>query len=255
MTHAPGPATGFNVVALDAVGSTNDEARRLARQGAPAGTVVLARRQTAGRGRRGRSWESPPGNLYASILVVPGMPASRTAEASFAAALAVAETVERFAPPGLGVECKWPNDVLLGGAKVAGILLEGEGIEERGGTAWFRWLVLGIGVNILHFPALAGYRATSLAAAGGETPAPEAMLAPLLAALERWLHLWREEGFAPIRAAWQGRASGLGGPIEFRTGEATLRGAFVGIDAAGALVLRLADGGERKLSAGEVFFG
>ncbi len=249
---------GYHVLILDTIGSTNDEAKRMAREGAPARSVVLARRQSAGRGRRGRAWQSPPGNLYASILLDVRARAHRAAELSFVAALAVADAIRRFAGSARRVECKWPNDVLLNGAKVAGVLLESEeGPAEAavgGAEGLPSFLVLGIGVNIVCHPEADGYRATSLSAEGCQAPASEALLEALLAALNDWDSSWRVEGFAPIRAAWEARAKGLGGPIEVRTGADHLSGTFAGLDETGALRLALADGAERRLSAGEVFF-
>ncbi len=140
----------FDVRLLDSVGSTSDEALRLAREGAPHGTVVTAREQTAGRGRVGRAWASPPGNLYLSVLLRLDLPVARIAELSFVAALAVAETVDAFVAGRASL--KWPNDVLIDGAKVAGIL-----IEQADGVA-----VIGIGVNVAHCPSGLAYPVTSL---------------------------------------------------------------------------------------------
>src|SRR5580693_2293306 len=130
------------------IGSTNDEARRLANEGAPHCTVVHADEQTAGRGRLAHTWFSPPGNLYLSILLRTGQPASRAAELSFVAALAVAETVEALLPRQIRAMLKWPNDVLVNGAKIAGILLEQ--VDDA--------TVLGIGLNVLEAPSNLAYK-------------------------------------------------------------------------------------------------
>ncbi len=142
----------FDVRLYDSLGSTNDEARRLAQAGAAHGTVVAARQQTAGRGRVGRSWVSPPGNLYLSVLLRLDLPLARLAELSFVAALAVADMVDSFLPPDFRAALKWPNDVLVEGAKISGILI------EQGETA----TIVGIGVNVGHCPTGTPYPVTSL---------------------------------------------------------------------------------------------
>src|ERR1700693_720928 len=147
----------FTVWHHDKIGSTNDEARRLAHEGAPHGTVVHADEQTSGRGRMAHTWFSPPGNLYLSILLRTGQPAARAAELSFLAALAVADTVEALLPRQIRTMLKWPNDVLVNGAKIAGILLE----QADDAT------IIGIGLNILQAPSNLAYKATTIVANGG----------------------------------------------------------------------------------------
>src|SRR5437588_611372 len=137
----------YGLVALDSIGSTNEEAKRLARAGAADKTLVWARTQTAGRGRGGRSWVSPAGNLYLSLILRETCPPARAAELGFAAAVALAAALDRLAP-GLDLAFKWPNDVLLGGRKLAGILIEAESA-----AAAVDWLVLGLGVNVRPAPA------------------------------------------------------------------------------------------------------
>ena len=230
----------FDVRLYDSIGSTNDEARRLAREGVPHGTVAAAGEPTAGRGRQGRQWASPPGNLYLSAVLRPDVPLARTAELSFVAALAVADVVDGFAGR---AELKWPNDVLVGGAKISGILLE----AVAGAT------ILGIGVNVAHQPAETPYPTTSLAREcslsrlreSGITV--EAVRAALLAALDQRLDTWRAHGFAPIRADWLARAHPLGTMLRAGTTE----GAFAGLDEDGALLLDT-PGGQRRIVAGEV---
>ncbi|MEO5338799.1 MAG: biotin--[acetyl-CoA-carboxylase] ligase [Magnetospirillum sp. WYHS-4] len=225
----------FTVRTFAVLDSTNAEVRRQAAAGAPEGMVVVAERQTAGRGRRGRTWVSEPGNLYVSILLRP--PAEAAAQLTFAASLAVAEGVESLVP-GRRVACKWPNDVLLDGAKLAGILLEFDG----------EWLIAGIGVNVAHHPGGTEFPATDL---GGAVTVSH-VLESILARLDVWLAVWERDGFAPLRQAWLARAHGLGGPIEVRLPDRRLTGIFRGLDADGALILGGADGDERIL-AGDVF--
>ncbi len=236
---------GFSLRAHDEIDSTNEEARRLATGGAPHGTVVWARRQTAGRGRRGRSWVSEPGNLFVSFLLRPSKPASEAAQISFLSALAVGETLDRFRPAGSTLAYKWPNDVLLDGAKVSGILLESAG----GGPTGLAWLVVGIGINLAHHPDDVERPAAHVGA--GATP--EAVLAVLAERLASWLARWECDGFGPARDVWLARAAGLGGPVTVRLANETIEGTFDGLGPDGTLSLIVADGSRRAITAGDVF--
>ena len=244
---------GCALVALDEAGSTNDEAKQRAAAGAPDGTVVWARRQRAGRGRRGRTWVSPAGNLYLSAVLRPACEARHVAQLSFVAALAAADLVDGPLPG--RARCKWPNDILVDGAKVAGILLESS--LEPGGRV--DWVVLGIGMNLASHPGIAGpVPSTSLAAAaaaGAPALAPEEALPPLLAALARRRQDWQAQGFGAVRRAWLARAHGLGGPVTVENGGRQHAGVFEGLDADGALVLAQADGSRLSIAAGDVVFG
>jgi BirA family biotin operon repressor/biotin-[acetyl-CoA-carboxylase] ligase len=238
----------FTLVALGQIDSTNEETHRRARSGAPEGTLVWAREQTGGRGRRGRAWSSPAGNLYVSLLLRPAVAPAEAAQLGFLAAVAMAETLHALLPSGRQVRCKWPNDLLVDGAKVAGILPEAEG-SERSVEA----LVLGMGINLLSHPADTPYPATSLSAAGGKVTI-EALLESLAGGLLLWYRRWQNAGFGPIRARWLDFAAGLGQAIEVRLEGATLRGRFAALDASGALDLEFADGGHRLVTAGDVFY-
>lgn len=250
MPDFPLPITlppGWRLDARDSVGSTNDEARALAVAGAPHGTIVSARRQDAARGRRGRAWSAPEGNLYCSAILRPQVPFSRAGELTFVVGIAVADAVAGF---GLEPKLKWPNDVQIAGAKMCGILLEAAVAPDRS----VDWIVAGIGVNVAHHPALADYSATSLHAAGAKDATVEALLERLAAALDRRLAEWRAGGFDATRAAWLERAVGLGARIKVRLETETLEGVFEQIDPSGALILRT-DTGRHSITAGDVFFG
>jgi len=236
---APVLPDGWTLVALESVGSTNDEAGRLADAGAPEGTVIWAREQTGGRGRRGRNWLSPLGNLYSSTIVRPHCGAARAAELGFVAALAVADIV----PPGRDLRVKWPNDVLVDGGKIAGILTESV-IAQDGKT---EHVVLGIGVNVDFAPDLQHMRYAS-AMLGGTV---EAALEKLTAALCLRLAQWRREGFESIRADWLARAGSLGLEVDVKLGEELVSGRFAGLDRDGALLLET-PAGPRKIVAGEL---
>ena len=236
-------ADTFIVRHYDSIGSTNDEARRLAQEGAPHGTVVHADEQTAGRGRLLRAWFSPPGNLYMSILLRLDVPLQRMAELGFVAALAVAETVEALLPKRLRPLLKWPNDVLVEEAKISGILLEMEGDAA----------ILGIGLNVLEAPSGGRYKTTTLVANGGIASVDTARDI-LLERFGRLLAQWQQEGFAAIRVAWLARSYPLGHTVRVTVRDATREGMFAGLGEDGALLLETASGVERVL-AGDVSVG
>lgn len=242
----------YRSVHLEQTASTNDDAKRLAAGGAVEGTIVWADRQTAGRGRRGRRWESPVGNLYCSLILRPAMPIARAGQVGFAAALAIAEAAEFLLPKGAQVACKWPNDVLIGGRKAAGLLLE-TSARDDGATDW---LVLGFGVNVASYPDQVEFPATSLAAEGGRTNV-ETVLTLFCRQFHGWYQAWSQRGFSPLREAWMWRAAGLGGPIRVRLENRTLDGVFGGLDEDGALLLHSAgqtDAAPLRVTAGDVFF-
>ncbi len=239
MSLAPVLPDGWTLVALDSVGSTNDEAARLADAGAPEGTVVWSREQTGGRGRRGRHWASPVGNLYTSTILRPDCAAPRAAELGFAAALAVADIV----PAGREVRVKWPNDVLVDGGKIAGILLE----SAVGQSGQVQHVVAGIGVNVGFAPQLPEMRYPGSALSGSVETALEKLAAALAARLAEW----RREGFATVRAAWLAKAGPLGAEVDVKLGEGLVRGRFAGLDREGALLLETASG-PRRIVSGEL---
>lgn len=241
---------GFSLIERTSVGSTNDEAVRLAQEGAADGTVVRADRQEAGRGRRGRRWHSPEGNLYCSIVMRPAATPAKAAQLSLVAAVALAEAVCAALPPERDVRQKWPNDVLVDGAKVAGILLESAG----SGAKSVDWVVVGCGVNLAEAPDETDYPATSLRAGGASALEPRAFLSAFLHRLRDWRARWETEGVAAVRDAWLARAHGLGERITVRLPDRELHGVFAGMDDAGGLLLETTDGARRVISAGDVFF-
>jgi BirA family biotin operon repressor/biotin-[acetyl-CoA-carboxylase] ligase len=226
-----------------ATGSTNDDLAALARAGAPEGVWLRADVQTGGKGRQGRAWDSPPGNLHASTLVRlrPGDPPAPTL--ALASALALHETVKAFAPDA-AVLIKWPNDLVAQGAKLAGILLEREGDA----------VIAGFGVNLAHHPSVTPRPATSLAALSGGAPDPGSFLETLMEAFARWLGLWRSQGLVPIRSAWLAAAHPRGTALVTHGKDGDpVEGLFDGLDETGGLRLRLADGGSVTVHAGDVF--
>ena len=242
---------GYRLAEFESLDSTNEQARRLATDGAPDGTVVWAKSQTAGRGRQGRQWHSPEGNLYCSIIIRPEMPAANAAQFSFVTALALGEGVSDLLPDGIEMRYKWPNDLLLDGRKAAGILLESSGAAN----GRLDWLVVGTGLNIETFPQISGgYRATSLRAVGARVLALPDILARFIVEFAHWRARWQNEGLAVVREAWLERAAQLGEDITVRLPGGEMSGRFSGLDEGGALLLEMDDGTRRTITAGDVFF-
>ena len=249
--RAPRLPPAYRLVQLEAVDSTNDEAKKRAAEGAEDGTLVWARRQTAGYGRQGRHWDSAEGNLFISLVTRPDCALADAAQLSFLTALALGDAVGSVAPPMIEVTYKWPNDVLFNGRKGAGILLESKGSDSGG----LEWLVIGVGVNVTSFPTEARYPATSLHFEGCPTSVSAVdVLEAFSRHLLTWINGWLDDGFASARQAWLNHAQGLSEEIEVRLPAETLRGRFEGLDASGALEVTLPDGGRRTIAAGDVYF-
>ncbi len=241
------------VLRFDELDSTNAEARRRAEAGETGPLWITAERQSAGRGRRGRAWETGVGNLAATLLTCTDRPPAEAAQLSFVTALAVHDLVAAYAVPET-VRLKWPNDVLLSGRKVAGILVE-SGARGDGRL----WLAIGTGVNLATPPVAPERPAAALAdhLAPGvlSAPSPESALQRLAEAFEQWAQTWRAGGFEPIRAAWTARAWGLDAPCTARLAKEEIHGVAEALEADGALRLRLPSGQVRRITAGDVVFG
>jgi BirA family biotin operon repressor/biotin-[acetyl-CoA-carboxylase] ligase len=207
---------------------------------------ITAECQSAGRGRRGNEWVSPPGNLYATLLLTEPSPPRAAPQLSFVAALALHDAISAAAPSlASRLALKWPNDLLLAGGKLAGILIEGEP------TPVFA-VAVGLGVNCVSHPDGTTHPATNLAAAGVSASAAQ-VFAALVVAMNARLVQWREgEGFHEVRADWLARAAGLGEPMRVRLPERELTGRFQGLDEDGRLLLAT-DGGIVTIAAGDVF--
>jgi BirA family biotin operon repressor/biotin-[acetyl-CoA-carboxylase] ligase len=249
--HLP---AGWRLMAFETLDSTNSALKRLVEQGAELteGVLMWANAQTAGRGRAGRQWESPPGNVYASFLLEAPAHKFDAPQIGFLAACAVADTIldlprHNTAPP--VVACKWPNDVLVEGEKVCGILP-----ELTSGADGKDWIVLGIGINLnaVDVPN-PNYPATSLTAHHIDTTAAH-VLTVLSRCLAAGLLVWREQGFDPVRDAWLARGPVAGSPISVNAGKDLVSGTFAGLDTDGALLIDTA-GGRSRILAGDVLFG
>jgi BirA family biotin operon repressor/biotin-[acetyl-CoA-carboxylase] ligase len=240
---------GVRLVALGTIGSTNKEARIRARRGERGPLWITAVAQTEGRGRMDRSWVSPEGNLYASLLLCDPAPFERAPELAFVAAVALRDAIVAAAPALARQMCfKWPNDLLLAGEKCAGILIEGDIEADKTVT-----VVIGIGVNCTRHPPAAVYPATDLRAHGAVIT-PAELFEKLSAAMCRRLAQWdRGRNFPAILADWLDAARGVGDEITVRSGTGERHGRFVGLDQSGRLVLELRGGGIEKISAGDVF--
>jgi len=242
---------GVERIVLDETDSTMAEAARRAPPTSP--TWIMTRSQTAGRGRQGRGWASPKGNFAATYLVCPNGPISEVSLSSFQAALALYDTLA------LHVDCtrlamKWPNDVLLDGRKVAGILLESSGRGAR-----VDWLAIGFGVNLVSSPTSGtleegALMPVSLVEAGAPGVTQDEMLDLTAFHMALYGKMWRDAGFDALRRLWLRRAAKLGETIRARTPRETLHGTFETVDADGRLVLGTPEG-RRLISAADVFFG
>ncbi len=240
---------GVRHIAYETLGSTNAEALARARAGERGPLWITAGSQSAGRGRRGRLWVSEPGNLHASLLLTDPAPASLAPGLSFVAALAVCDAITREMPalaPQLTL--KWPNDVLLAGEKVAGILIEGEAIRSEPAT-----VVVGIGVNCASHPREASYPATDLHK-HGSAATPQSLIGVLSAAMLARLTQWdRGNGFSIIRHDWLAAAQPIGEEIRVIGSGDEKIGRFAGLDETGQLLLDLPDGAREQVSAGDIF--
>jgi BirA family biotin operon repressor/biotin-[acetyl-CoA-carboxylase] ligase len=258
------PSGNDGLIILDEVDSTQDEARRRLAAGAPSPVWVLAGRQRGGRGRKGRQWVSPPGNLHLSVALELAAPAGDLAQLSFIAAIsahkALCALAMRHGQPALQglLALKWPNDLLLAERKLGGILLESEsaatapGEAAQGGQAR-HLVVIGWGINLASAPPDEKVRWPAVALEeAGLTVSPLEAAGLVRDYFRRWLSRWRAEGFAPVRAAWERRAWGLNREVAVRAGAAVHRGRLRGLAEDGALVLESRRGARLNIHAGEI---
>lgn len=260
---------GYRLVGFDTIGSTNAEALQRAAAGERGPLWLVSKRQESGRGRRGRAWATAEGNLAATLLVTGHYELARAATLGFVAGLSLSDALDAILPEnrrltvgldgadGIGagsararIELKWPNDVLAGGAKLAGILLESSLLPGGRFAA-----AIGIGVNVVSHPEGLPYAATSLQAIGAEVTAEEVFLA----LSDAWLDnagAWDEgRGLGAIRERWLARAAGLGGEVAVRVDHEVIRGIFETIDEDCRFVIRRGDGSMIRITAGDVHFG
>lgn len=240
----------FSLTAYDEVDSTSIQAKRLAEEGAPSGQLVIAKSQNSGVGRRGRAWTSPEGNMYASLMIRPNCSSAEAAKLSFLVAVALYQSIRKILPGSVPASLKWPNDVLVDGKKIAGILLESKSCPDGA----LDWLVIGTGVNISDYPQVTeGLPATALGLYGAE-PKPTDLIASYCENFLHYYQIWVKNGFAPIRDEWLKYAGGVGNEVVARLPNKELHGIFTGLDEEGALILKQSNGEVKYISAGEVFF-
>lgn len=244
-------ASGFRLASFDTLGSTNAEALERVRAGDPGGLWVVTDNQFGGRGRRSRAWIAPKGNLAASLLIRTEVSIAIDATLGFVAGVALERAIMRVGPYlRHRISLKWPNDILADGAKLAGILLESEPLDDGR-----RAVVIGIGVNVVAAPEGLPYPAVSLMSLGTNVSA-QALFGALAEEWSRAFAIWDEgRGMATIRDLWLERAVGLNAPISVQTPEGILGGVFETIDDMGRLIMQRADGTEAVIAAGEVHFG
>ena len=243
--------SNINIIHLESIDSTNAHARRLAEKGEGGPLWISAQTQTAGRGRRGREWVSETGNLFATHLITLPVPPAIATQISFVTALAIHETCAALLPQDAPLTLKWPNDVLLKGKKLAGILLETLPSQNKNQTV----LAIGCGVNIAHAPAETPYGATWLNAHIEDLITPGQFINILAPRMSHWLDTWKNSnGFDLICKAWQNRASHVGKTVSLALASQTITGKFTGLASDGALILELPDGIRKHYHAGDVSF-
>ncbi|MCA3313765.1 MAG: biotin--[acetyl-CoA-carboxylase] ligase [Roseomonas sp.] len=237
----------FRLECHEVLESTSSLVKQRAEEAAAEGLAIQALRQSAGRGRQGRGWASPAGNLYLSVLLRPEVPLREAPQWSFVAAVALAETLTALLPEAAALKLKWPNDLLLQGAKAAGILVE-TGVATNNALDW---ICIGMGVNIATKPSLADRPTAGLAEYLGAPPAPAAVAQSLLEGLAHWHGVRLKQGFAPIRDAWLRHAPTMGAPVSVKRDGALIEGNFAGLSPEGGLLLAK-DGKVQLILAGEI---
>lgn len=245
----------YHLLSYESLDSTNEEAKRLAHGGGGHGAVLWAKQQSSGRGRMGRPWVSMDGNLFVSLLLSPDKIQNEWPQLSFVAALAVYDAIAPLLPDGDDeLRLKWPNDLLLNGRKLGGILLESFSTPAKDGIPAKSWVVVGVGVNVEHSPSDTEIPATHLKAAGVEIVSAKIVLSRFIHHFIQRYDAWDKKGFTAIQKDWMKAAHPKGTPMRARLMTETLHGTFAGLDNDGACQVKLPDGSARSITAGDVFF-
>ena len=249
----PNLLNDYHLLAYDELDNTNEEAKRLAFGGGSHGAIIWTKKQTHGKGRMGRTWISQEGNLFCSILLCPNADEKTIIQLSFVAAVAVIQTIRSIIPDEHDIHCKWPNDILLKGKKIAGILLESfETEDEDNEGERKRWVVVGVGINVESFPLETTIPATCLKEAGVEIISAKIVLSRFIHHFITCYDIWAKRGFSPIRRLWIENGYRIGKNIEVKLPKEKHTGIFEGIDPNGGLLLRKSDGKRVTISAGDV---
>jgi BirA family biotin operon repressor/biotin-[acetyl-CoA-carboxylase] ligase len=241
---------GHSLHYLEQTDSTQTVARELAENGAREGTVVIAEQQSSGRGRMGRKWHSPPGKgIWMSIVLKPRIPIQLAPQLTLLAAVALSRSIKRIA--GVNVGIKWPNDLLIGGKKVCGILMESNAEDER-----LQYVIAGIGISVnlteQDYPESLREIATSLRMASGQQISREQLLVDFFQEFEHLYNVFHDEGFSPIRTMWEANSISLHHPIRVTTAKGVVEGTAEAIDEFGALIVALPEGTVVKIYSGDV---
>lgn len=234
----------WSLTCYESLGSTSDFCKNQAEEGAPNGLAVLARRQTAGRGTRGRAWTAPEGNLSLSFLLRHEAIETLVRVMPFLVAVAAHEALSSCLPHAR-LQLKWPNDIICDGAKLCGVLI------ERGGEPCSAWIVTGIGANLMTAPEIEGRKTVSVAALGARI-APEDLATRILEQFSLWLDRWERDGFEPVRMAWLDRAHEPGSRLAVQRGADYIEGFFAGLDASGRLLLQTDRDEIQTFAAGDI---
>jgi BirA family biotin operon repressor/biotin-[acetyl-CoA-carboxylase] ligase len=237
----------YHLLAFDELDSTNEEAKRLARAGGGHGAVIWAKKQTKGRGRLGREWVSKDGNLFFSVLLSPDKPMEELAELSFVASSALVDAIQPVLEKGHKLTCKWPNDILMDGKKIAGILIES--FEHEGK----KWVVVGMGVNIDSAPSHAMYPAACLTDAGVELISAKIVLSRCIHHFIETYNTWHNHGFGIIRKRWQLVANHFDNEVTAKLPDGDITGIAQGIDTQGGLIIKDANGKKHTIFAADIF--
>lgn len=243
----------YHLLSFDELDSTNEEGKRLAKGGGHHGAVIWAKKQTAGKGRLGRAWVSSQGNLYVSVLLQPDKPMKELSQLSFVAAVAAMEALEALLPPGKRLQCKWPNDILLGDKKIGGILLESFQTPSKTGGKPKPWVIVGVGINVDNCPPRTEFPATCLRDCGVELVSAKIILSRFVHHFIECYNEWDIKGFAPCRRRWLKNAWGMKKRLAARLPDGSVEGFAEGIDLSGSLVLRLPSGKKQQIHAADIF--
>jgi BirA family biotin operon repressor/biotin-[acetyl-CoA-carboxylase] ligase len=239
----------YHLLSFDSLDSTNEEAKRLARAGGAHGAVVWAKKQTGGKGRMGREWVSQEGNLFVSILLKPEKPITELSQLSFVASVAIVEALSALFEKEHKLSCKWPNDVLLDGKKLSGILLESFPCEVDGKN----WIVVGVGVNVDSHPTNVQFPATCLTEAGVELVSAKIVLSRFIHHFIEVYNDWNNKGFASVRKRWLSYAWGMKKELTARMPDIEITGTATDIDANGSLILKDKKGKKHMILAADIF--
>lgn len=244
-------APGIDVYFFESLSSTQEQARFMAEEGYPDGTIILTKEQIMGKGRMGRRWVSEPGNLYMTYISRPDCSASKAAEMSFVSCIAAGDGMRRFlARSSQELNYKWPNDLMLNKQKVGGVLLETVGKDPEKLDA----VLIGVGINLQNTPESANYPVTSFLQEGMDVSIDQA-LQVVAENLQAAIEMWRLQGFSPIRNRWLEHVYGMGEVITVKQGNKTFQGRMQGIDDSGALIISSKIGATDYITAGDVLLG